>query len=96
MLCTQITKKCCDDLEALRPGVLTPVFPGAAKPSKDLTGSGNSRNVACAGTVLARVTADNLEIDRLAEHRANVDAIPVRVGTRPLCRGHLALPTDQA
>ena len=87
VVCTQITRKCSRDLEALRPGVLRPInIVGRSSPTPDFTSSGNSRNVACAGTVLARVTHEALSVERLAAHQAAVDGLGAADQGCPICR----------
>lgn len=87
VMCTQITRKCSDDLESLRPGVLQPTtILGRSSSGRDVTRSGNSRNVACAGTIRAVFTAGNLAIDHLGDHQRAVDALATRVNGHPLCR----------
>jgi competence protein ComEC len=88
-VCTQITPGCANDLESLRPGVLIPLHPpvpGRSSPSRQITTKAQrSKNVACAGTIVADITEDHFEIRRLAEHQAAVDHLP-----HPLCRPRAA------
>jgi competence protein ComEC len=87
VLCTQITRRCSDALERLRPGVLRPVlYPGRSSPDRDLTGAGNSRNVGCAGTVRAIVSDSGIIVDRLEDHQRDVDALAIASSVCPLCR----------
>lgn len=87
VMCTQITRRCNGNLEALRPGVLRPVLhPGRSSPIRDVTGAGNSRNVACAGTVRVLITGAKLEVDRLGDHQQAVDHLPKSCHECPLCR----------
>ena len=87
VMCTQITRKCSDDLESLRPAVLQPItIFGRSSPTRDLTQRGNSRNVACAGTVRATFIADDLVIDRFGDHQQAVDALASVASCHPLCR----------
>jgi len=86
VMCTQITTRCCDSLEPLRPGVVPIILPGRSKPTRDLTGSGNSRDVACAGTVVAEIMNDRLLIRRISDHQAAVDRLTTHPGGHPLCR----------
>lgn len=87
VICTQITGRCCDDLEVVRPGVLRPInLVGLSSPSRMTTSTGNSKNVACAGTVMARVSADSCEVDRLGEHQAAVTKLCGASVCQPLCR----------
>ncbi len=86
VVCTQITKQCCDSLEPLRPGVLTPQVPGCSKATPDYTKAGNSRNVACGGTMVAEFTDAQLTLHRIAEHQAAVDRLAAADGGHPVCR----------
>jgi hypothetical protein len=87
ILCTQITLKCCDGLEPLRPGVLQPItILGRSSLTKDLTTSGNSRNVACAGSMRVIISGDALVVDRLTEHQHSVDRLKSSGQGHPLCR----------
>jgi beta-lactamase superfamily II metal-dependent hydrolase len=85
VMCTQVTRHCCDDLERLRPGVRSPHVPGAAKPSESRSAAGWSRHVACAGSVLVEISPDVIHVERLDEHQSAVDALCV-TGGHPLCR----------
>jgi Metallo-beta-lactamase superfamily len=84
--CTQITDRCCDSLETLRPGVLLPILPGRSRQTTNRTTSGRSRNLACAGTMVAEITNSRLTVHRIAEHRAAVDRLAASAGGHPLCR----------
>ena len=87
VLCTQITPHCCDDLERLRPGVVTPTLPGASSSHESYAStSGRSRHVACAGSILVEIGPESVLIDRLEEHRAAVDRLTVANDGHPLCR----------
>ena len=87
IMCTQITRRCNRYLETLRPAVLRPVIhPGRSSSSRDVTGAGNSRNVACAGTVRAMITDVTFEVERIAEHQDAVDRLPRSHRECPLCR----------
>lgn len=86
VVCTQITKRCCDALEPLRPGILPPQVPGRSRPLRDHTTSGNSRNVACGGTMVAEFNNSQIELRRIVEHQAGVDRLSGMVGGHPLCR----------
>ena len=87
VLCTQVTKRCVSNLEAMRPGVLNPVVHlGRASAKRDLTSSGHSRNVACAGTICALISDQGIHIDRLDEHQLAVDKLASLSGCSPLCR----------
>jgi competence protein ComEC len=86
VVCTQITRQCCDDLEQIRPGVLTPQLPGQSRSMIDSTGAGNSRNVACGGTMVAEFANSELTLLRLADHQAGVNRLAASAGGHPLCR----------
>jgi beta-lactamase superfamily II metal-dependent hydrolase len=86
VLCTQITPRCHDDLEPLRPGVIIPAFPSRSTPARDLTQSGRSRNVGCAGTVVAEISPTQVAIQRLNAHQVAVDNLCGTPAGHPLCR----------
>jgi competence protein ComEC len=88
VLCTQITSQCCDNLEEVRlKGIRTVTSPSRSVRRKELTRSGgNSRNVACAGTIVAEIGPDSVRIERLDEHQAGVAALAASTGGHPLCR----------
>ena len=86
VLCTQITEQCCDDLERLRPGVIPPRVPGRSKPNKDVSGSGRSRHVACAGTVLVEIGPELVNVKRVTDHQRAVDDLQTTDTGHPLCR----------
>jgi hypothetical protein len=86
VLCTQITRQCHDDLESLRPGVVHPSSPSRSTAYGDLTDRGNSRNVACTGTVLCTVGSNHIRIEHLATHQQAVDRLAGLPDGHPLCR----------
>lgn len=86
VMCTQITRRCHDNLEALRPGVVRPILPARSRPGEDLSPSGRSRNVACASTVLVEIGPDRVAIQRLKEHQDAVDGLCLSPNGHPLCR----------
>jgi len=86
VLCTQMTTKCNPNLEARRGTPVRPLLedvPGASLPIIDQTDSGESRNVACAGTVIIDVSSKRLTIHRLQDHQDGVDLLKRPL---PLCR----------
>jgi competence protein ComEC len=84
--CTQITSRCHDDLELLRPGVIRPTVPSQSRAARDVTRGGHSRNLGCASTVVAEVGPDEVTIRRVEEHQGAVDRLRARPGGHPLCR----------
>lgn len=87
VICTQITRQCHDDLEQLRPGVRRAELPSQSKGHRDQTRTGkNSRNVACAGTIVAEIGPDIISIRGLDEHQRGVDRLLGTSAGHPLCR----------
>jgi glyoxylase-like metal-dependent hydrolase (beta-lactamase superfamily II) len=87
ILCTQITSRCSDDLERLRPGVLEPQsLPCQSQPSATLTSSGQSRDVACAGTILVQIGPDDVQVLREQDHTQAIDTKLNTSADHPLCR----------
>jgi hypothetical protein len=83
VMCTQITNKCCDDLGALRPGVLVPSeFSLSSTPAK-LTHGGRPKNIACAGSVIAEISDQGVAVPALNAHRVAVRANAL---IKALCR----------
>lgn len=85
ILCTQITPNCCCDLESIRPGVTVSNEVGLSSLQADISVSGKSKNVACAGTVVAELSPSGVAIRRHAVHAAGVNKL-VALSHRPLCR----------
>ncbi len=87
VLCTQITKQCCNDLEELRPGVQRFLHPvRRSLEVEDLTSTGNSRNVACAGTVVVDVSASKAVVRYLSSHQRGIKRLLTSGGLVPLCQ----------
>jgi competence protein ComEC len=87
VMCTQITNLCHDHLERLRPGVRRAEFPSQSRQDTDLTKKNSkSRNVACAGTIIAQIGLDTVEIIGFSEHQAGVNSLKNSTGGHPLCR----------
>lgn len=64
VLCTQMTKQCCSDLEKIRNFQRTITQPSASNRKEDRTSSArHSRNVACFGTVTSLVCKNEASID---------------------------------
>lgn len=87
VLCTQITQQCCSELEEVRGGMLYPleaIRQSATNESR--TQAGNSRRVACAGTVVADVNEEGCEIRYLASHQQSIDELALETLGTPLCR----------
>jgi len=90
VMCTQITTRCCAELETLRPGVLDPNhLPRRSSPTKLKNSDGDSDHVACAGTVLVEIGPDKLSILRQDEHQKAIDSTLSK--SSPLCRNVLTV-----
>lgn len=85
VVCTQMTRQCCSQLEDVRPGLITPYSPAQSSPVKSETGSGKPKDVACFGTVVIGINPDEFVIDRLDEHQQKVEGLTA-AGYLPLCR----------
>jgi len=85
VLCTQITTQCCQNLESLRPGVRSPDAASRSSTKVAKTRSGKSRDVACAGTVIAELAASGVVVSRLKDHADGVNQL-VANSHSPLCR----------
>jgi len=86
-MCTQITKRCSDDLERLRPGVIDPrPLPAQSKRDPAFTSEGESRDVACAGTVLVQIGPNEVEVPRQQELHDAIDSKLTTPSDHPLCR----------
>ena len=86
VMCTQITGRCSDGLERLRPGVLDPgTMPCQSRPTTT-TSAGQSRDVACAGTVVVQIGPDEIRVERQTEHRNAIDSKLTTSADHPLCR----------
>lgn len=86
VVCTQITPRCHDTLESLRPGVIPPDSPSQSRRAHDVTQGGRSRNVACAGTVVSEIGPETVRIRRFDEHQRAVDSLSGSPAGHPLCR----------
>ena len=87
VMCTQITKRCVEDVESVRPGVLASQdFPCQSSSSKVATTSGQPKDVACAGTVLVSIGPKDISVYRQAEHQNAVDTRLCCEHETPLCR----------
>ena len=88
VLCTQITERCCGDLEAFRRKSEGKVDPGRSVFHPVVTKSGRSQHVACAGTLLATCDGRGLSVQRFNEHQTRVDELDgaMELDGHPLCR----------
>lgn len=86
VMCTQMTEQCCQDLEQLRGKLLKPSSFSASKATSDYTQSGRSRNVACAGSIVAKVGTDQVELENKSVHQRQIDSALALDYFQPLCR----------
>lgn len=85
VLCTQMTPQCSSDLEKIRPGVLFPLAPSQSSALAKRTGSGRSKDVACAGSLVAEVRSDAIVLTRVDEHATSLTESAASGRCQPLC-----------
>lgn len=85
IVCTQMTPHCAEDLESVRPGLLSPIAPSRSAPEPRKTSSGRSKDVACAGSIVAEVAPDRVTISRWQEHQEAVREATALGTIHPLC-----------
>ena len=88
VMCTQITERCCHNLEAFRREGEGKLEAGRSLFQRTASGTGRSQHVACAGTVLVSFRGNRLIIQGLGYHRSRVDLLSSDSALRghPLCR----------
>lgn len=86
VICTQITPRCCDNLEGLRPGVSRSALPGASSAAKQLTQAYRSKHVACAGSIMLAIGLDGVVVQGLTQHQTSVGRLERDGSGHPLCR----------
>ncbi len=84
VVCTQVTEKCCEQVEHLRPGVLRPSRFCLSSFGSPRTGSGAPKNIACAGSVVIEVGTTGCVIPQLVAHQRALAENPLL--RRRLCR----------
>jgi beta-lactamase superfamily II metal-dependent hydrolase len=83
--CTQMTPHCSDDLELVRPGILSPAYPSRSSDQVRKTASGRSKDVACAGSIIAEISPSHVSVVRWHEHSQIVDERAIAGSIHPLC-----------
>ena len=73
VLCTQMTKKCSGDLEAVRSLRRIMNRPARSKHNESRTQGGNSKNVACFGSVVAEISTDYVKISNLDRYKKEME-----------------------
>lgn len=85
VLCTQITSKCCDDLESIRPLRRALIHPARSTIETHTTSVRNSRNVACYGTIVAEISSDAVKFVHMPLYVRDMKAYASVEGFHPLC-----------
>lgn len=65
VFCTQMTEKCSHDLESIRQVARYIHQPSRSSQEEEKTGGGNSKNVACYGSVVVELVNDEIKISNL-------------------------------
>ncbi len=87
VLCTQMTRRCCGDLEMARSSRSAAlVMPSRSTAVPSATSSGKSRHVACFGSVVAEISKAHVRISNLRRHERAMDALSRSASLSPLCR----------
>jgi beta-lactamase superfamily II metal-dependent hydrolase len=86
ILCTQITLKCSDDLESIRPGIIMPPSPSRSTDRKSQTQSGLSRDVGCAGSIVCEISPKELRISTWESHQLAISDRLDSPTFHPLCK----------
>ena len=87
VMCTQITSRCSGDLERIRPGVLEPMaMPCQSRRETTVTPTGQSKDIACAGTVLVQIGPHEIRVEQKSAHSVAIDSKLTTALDHPLCR----------
>lgn len=86
ILCTQITPQCSDDLESIRPGLVEPIWPSQSTRFARKTRSDRSKDVACAGTIVAQMSPEYINISLADDHQKRIALLIESDTFHPLCR----------
>ena len=87
VMCTQITSRCSGDLERLRPGVLEPnTIPCQSRRTTTITSTGQSKDVACAGTVVVQIGPNAIRVEQQTIHSLAIESKLTTSVDHPLCR----------
>jgi len=82
ILCTQLTERCCDNpVKTFPAGLTTPHRRSQSHPEQNPDG----RHIACAGTVIARIGLNDVEIIKPTGHRDAVKSLETKPYGHPLC-----------
>jgi competence protein ComEC len=86
VLCTQITPHCCSNLESIRPGLVEPTWPSQSTSLPRQTQSGKTKDVACAGTIVAQILPERVNISLLDDHQRRIALLLSSDTLHPLCK----------
>jgi competence protein ComEC len=86
VLCTQMTRKCCGDLEAIRSSRGTLPVPSRSTETPSTRHTRKSKHVACFGSIVVEVSKRHLKISNLNRHVQAMEAFSKFESFRPLCR----------
>ena len=85
VLCTQITSKCCGDLESIRSLRRSVARPARSTRDVSRTVGGQSKHVACFGSVVAEISGNNVRIVNLATYKEDVKSFAAIPSFHPTC-----------
>ena len=88
VFCTQMTNKCCDDLESIRSRRRTIVRPARSSRDESRTGGGRSRHVACFGSVVAEVSPSRITIANLPSYEDDMLDFTKLNSFHPVCKSN--------
>ncbi|MCX5647025.1 MAG: MBL fold metallo-hydrolase [Phycisphaerae bacterium] len=86
VLCTQMTQRCCGDLEAIRSSRGVFSMPSRSTETPSTTCSQKSRHVACFGSIVAEISESHVKIANLKRHEQAMEAFSKSTSFNPLCR----------
>lgn len=86
VLCTQMTDKCCQELEEIRQIDRKVSQPSKSLREEDLTSCGRSRNVACFGSVVVELRDDRMKISNLSSFGRAFGQFQQVASFSPLCK----------
>jgi len=86
VLCTEMTERCCDDLEATRSMRGPLASPSRSTRETSKTQSGRSKDVACFGSVVAEISTTHLQISGLSRYQRDMRNCTATSGFAPVCR----------
>jgi beta-lactamase superfamily II metal-dependent hydrolase len=85
VLCTQMTQKCCDDLEAIRRVRSIVTRPARSRADSTRRRAGKSKHVACYGSIVAEVSSGQVRISGLKRWQKDFETFGGLTGFHPLC-----------